>query len=116
MLVYNNEIFSPFHYIIAEVSCVLIPVTGKKPLSQSVLNAVVIVGGKFVGDVYNFSYFSWGIVAKNIISNIMFLVFYSHRRVQVLILLVSPRVFHMYRFTTCKNKCVINVGYLQAVC
>ena len=26
----------------------------------------------FIGDVYNFSYFSWGIVGKNIISNIMF--------------------------------------------
>jgi len=92
-----------------------VAVTGRKPLSQSVLKTVVI-GVSLLGMCIILVIFLGALLQRISFPILCFLLFYSHRHVQVLILLVAPRVFHMYRFTPCKNKYVINVGYLQAVC
>ena len=70
-------------------------VTGRKPLSQSVLNAVVI-GVSLLGMCIILVIFLGALLQRISAPILCFLLCYSHRHVQVLILLGSPRVFHMY--------------------
>jgi len=75
-----------------------VAVTVRKPLSQSVLNTVVI-GVSLLGMCIILVIFL-GALLQRISSPILcFLPCYSHRHVQVLILLGLPKVFHMYSFT-----------------